>query len=67
MLAEGLSLEPQLTFYSRLKLWCREYGMVYGDNALWVGRVACRGTDGVWRVRDETNPLRLRPDTKLVG
>ena len=66
-LAEGLSLEPQLTFYSRLKLWCREYGMVYGDNALWVGRLACRGTDGVWRVRDETNPLRLRPDTKLVG
>jgi hypothetical protein len=61
-LAEGVSIEPQLTFYSRLNQWCREFGTIYGDNAVWQGRLACRGSDGVWRVRVETNPLPFRPD-----
>ena len=61
-LVEHLSFEPQLTFYSRLKLWCREFGLTYGNNALWEGRLACRGTDGVWRVLRETGPLPPRPD-----
>lgn len=63
-LAHGLSMEPQLTFYSRLKIWCREFGMVYGDNALWQGRLACRGSDGIWRVRNEAAPLPFRPDAQ---
>ena len=65
-LAEHLSLEPQLTFYSRLKLWCREFGLTYGDS-LWEGRLACRGTDGLWRVLRQTNPLRSRPDIYSSG
>jgi len=64
-LVEHLAFEPQLTFYSRLKLWCREYGLTYGNNALWEGRLACRGTDGVWRVLSETNPLPSKPDGRL--
>jgi hypothetical protein len=60
-----LVLEPQLTFYSRLGLWCREFGLVYGDK-VWVGRLACRGTDGLWRVLRETNPLNGRPGPQLA-
>lgn len=58
-LADHIAVKPQLTFFSRLEIWCREFGLVYGDNALWLGQLACRDKDGVWRVRIETNPRLL--------
>jgi hypothetical protein len=64
LLADGASIVPQLTFYSRLNQWCREFATLYGDRAVWQGRLACRGSDGVWRVRTETDPLPFRPDAQ---
>jgi hypothetical protein len=63
-LADGVSIEPRLTFSSRLKLWCREFGTIYGDNALLQSRLACRGSDGIWRVRNETDPVIYKPDAQ---
>jgi hypothetical protein len=56
-LAELLSVEPKLTFFSRLNTWCREYELVYGDNALRQRRLACRDKDGIWRAVGETNAI----------
>lgn len=50
-LGGDLALEPQLTFSSRHGLWCREYVLAYGGHTLRQGQLACRGKDGVWRVR----------------
>lgn len=60
-LAAHLSIEPRLTFYSqRIGRWCREYVLTYGDNALSQGQLACRGSDGVWRVRDATETVVVK-------
>lgn len=66
-LTEHVSVKPELTFFSRLQTWCREYGLVYGGNVIREGQIACRGKDGVWRVLAWTDPLRLRDKTELVG
>jgi hypothetical protein len=50
-----LSVQPKLTFYTNLKLWCRQVELTYGRN-LGQEALACRGHDGVWRVRNETEP-----------
>jgi hypothetical protein len=66
-LNERLSVQVQLTFFSRLQTWCREYGLIYGNRAYWVGQIACRGKDDFWRVHAFTNPLLLRGPDELVG
>jgi hypothetical protein len=50
-----------LTFFSqRIGRWCREYVLTYGDNVLSQGQLACRGSDGVWRVRDATDAVVVK-------
>jgi hypothetical protein len=55
-----LTVRPTATFYSNLKAWCRQYELRY-DNAVLQVAIACRGSDGVWRLRAQTDPRPADP------
>jgi hypothetical protein len=54
-IVEGLNFKPTLTFASVQQTWCRQYELSHGA-ALWSGGLACRTTDGAWRVIALTEP-----------
>ena len=59
---EGVAFKPTFTFASVQQTWCRQYELSYGI-ALRSGGLACRGTDGAWRVIALTEPEPAMPAT----
>jgi len=78
-IARDLSIRPKLTFRSKAGTWCRQYDLLW-DQGLEAANLACRGSDGVWRVLigtgavpsrkavpagpDELEPARLIEDAR---
>ena len=52
---EGFAFKPTLTFAGVQQTWCRQYELSY-DAALRSGGLACRTSDGAWRVIVLTEP-----------
>jgi hypothetical protein len=60
-LAGGLSIKVSATFVSLQGQHCREYALVHA-NGIEAPALACRGTDGSWRVKVQEDP----PDSSLI-
>jgi surface antigen len=59
-IVEGVSFKPTLTFASVQESWCRQYEFTFGA-ALRSDGLACRTSDGAWRVITLTEPERSVP------
>jgi hypothetical protein len=47
----NLILEPTFTFHAAQKVWCRQFALAHADSGQRTAGLACRGSDGTWRVQ----------------
>jgi hypothetical protein len=47
----NLILEPMFTFQTAQRVWCRQFAVAHADSGQRTAGLACRGSDGTWRVQ----------------
>jgi hypothetical protein len=57
----NLILEPTFTFHAAQKVWCRQFALAHADGGQRTAGLACRGSDGTWRVQALTAASQNSP------